>query len=515
MRGVHSADVSLNHAAVSKPIKVIVHTSFQWELLQYEICLQLLATIAQSSTEAAELIAKTNICQHLRDFLLAYGPQSQLGQWATIVLYHTTPVKVPRIEAPGFDEEKRDIKVSESLHTKLPGRKQEKNYSADTTAFFKTVLKEITNAGAQKEYNLKAFFPPDMVNTNQRNPVKIKRAYGRPLEISIRNPFCRCPQSPNKFGLGVSTQTLIQNDTLRSNKINDLSLSFLQKTHSKDKPLTDFIEPDAPFSFGRRLQANSNRLNNDSVYESLNENKYGCSKIFGTNEFQPIFTSTPKRGDISNHSRYVSQRPTDISNRCTQEHSRKIQMKRRLPRIRVAKYSDRSKIDKEIKQKSFSGRVFDAINTTCTTLVKTVKNIFNPKSPHQSEETSLSNTRNRDTMSCSYSFTNYMRKRDSLLKSNNNITNRSSNYLVDLQSKEKHDESSMEVANSCNTCNDTIELKQKLAKDDQLKQTIRKLKLGINLYGCDFKKISRTMWPKENYMTPAVLYTLYRKLITK
>nr|XP_021201415.2 uncharacterized protein LOC110384448 isoform X2 [Helicoverpa armigera] len=493
---------------------------FKRELLQYEINLQLLATIAQSSTEAVELIAKTNISQHLRDFLLVYGPQSPLGQWATIVLYRITPIKAPLIEAPIIDDEKKDdIQLSESLLTKLqPGQTKQKEYSADTTAFFKTVLKEITNAGAEKEYNLKAFFPSEfMVDTNQRNSVK--RHSGGPLQVSTRNPFCRCPQSANQISLGKTRQTLIANDSLRSNKTNELSLSFLHETHLKNKnAISDFIKPEQhrSLSFQRRLQASSSGLNKDSVYESLNENKYGCSKTFSTNEFKPTFTSTPRRQDVDNQSKYISQRPNDTSNtvgsRCTQQNSRKIQMKRRLPRMRVAKYSDRSKIDKEIKHKSFSGRVFDAINTTCTTLVKTVKNIFNPKNDtHQSEETSLSNTRNRDTISCSYSFTNYMRKRDSLL----NKTNQSRNYLVEMQSKEKHDGSSMEVTNSCDTCNNTIELKRKLAKDNQLKRTIRKLKLGINLYGCDFKKISRIMWPKESYMTPAVLYNLYRKLITK
>ncbi|XP_047040232.1 uncharacterized protein LOC124644752 [Helicoverpa zea] len=493
---------------------------FKRELLQYEISLQLLATIAQSSNEAVELIAKTNISEHLRDFLLVYGPQSPLGQWATIVLYRITPVKAQLIEAPAIDDEKKDdIQLSESLLTKLqPGQTKQKEYSADTTAFFKTVLKEITNAGAEKEYNLKAFFPSEfMVDTNQRNSVKCDSR--SPLKVSTKNLFCRCAQSANQISLGKTRQTLIANDSLRSNKTNELSLSFLHETHLKNKHvISDFIKPEQrrSLSFQRRLQASCSGLNKDSVYESLNENKYGCSKTFSTNEFKPTFTSTPRRHDVGNQSKYISQSPNDtsktIGSRCTQQNSRKIQMKRRLPRMRVAKYSDRSKIDKEIKHKSFSGRVFDAINTTCTTLVKTVKNIFNPKNDsHQSEETSLSNTGNRDNISCSYSFTNYMRKRDSVL----NKTNQSNNYSVEIQSKEKDDGSSVEVTNSCDTCNDTIELKRKLAKDNQLKRTIRKLKLGINLYGCDFKKISRIMWPKESYMTPAVLYNLYRKLITK
>ncbi|CAG4923538.1 unnamed protein product [Colias eurytheme] len=67
----------------------------------------------------------------------------------------------------------------------------------------------------------------------------------------------------------------------------------------------------------------------------------------------------------------------------------------------------------------------------------------------------------------------------------------------------------------CSTCNNTLELKEKMLFDPRLKDTVKKLKLGINLFGCNFKKISRTFWPNEKYMTPSLLYSLYRKLINK
>uniref|UniRef100_A0A2H1WW06 SFRICE_000794 n=1 Tax=Spodoptera frugiperda TaxID=7108 RepID=A0A2H1WW06_SPOFR len=51
---------------------------FQREFLQHDICLQLLATIVQSSKEAATLIVNTDICQQLRRFLQLYGPHSQV-----------------------------------------------------------------------------------------------------------------------------------------------------------------------------------------------------------------------------------------------------------------------------------------------------------------------------------------------------------------------------------------------------------------------------------------------------
>ncbi|CAH0722672.1 unnamed protein product, partial [Brenthis ino] len=103
---------------------------------------------------------------------------------------------------------------------------------------------------------------------------------------------------------------------------------------------------------------------------------------------------------------------------------------------------------------------------------------------------------------CSYSFTNYMRERDAILKSNKDNIEHSKHISVFS-------------LNDCNTCNDTIALKQKLANNSSLQQTVKRLKMGINLYGCDFKKISKAMWPQEKYMTPSVLYNLYRKLIIK
>ncbi|XP_022822104.1 uncharacterized protein LOC111353336 isoform X3 [Spodoptera litura] len=66
---------------------------FQREFLQHDICLQLLATIVQSSTVAAKLIVNTDIGQQLRSFLQRYGPPSQLGQWSTIILYHISRVE--------------------------------------------------------------------------------------------------------------------------------------------------------------------------------------------------------------------------------------------------------------------------------------------------------------------------------------------------------------------------------------------------------------------------------------
>ncbi|CAH2068768.1 unnamed protein product, partial [Iphiclides podalirius] len=127
-----------------------------------------------------------------------------------------------------------------------------------------------------------------------------------------------------------------------------------------------------------------------------------------------------------------------------------------------------------------------------------LKNVFQTKRAEKSP--AKVSTKSNDDDSCkthrANSFTSYMRKRDAYIKGD-----RSSIW----------DESQ----NECFTCNDTLSLKQKFVNDDVLKENVQRLKLGINLYGCDFKKISKTLWRNENYMTPSVLYNLYRKLILK
>ncbi|XP_050352475.1 uncharacterized protein LOC126774868 [Nymphalis io] len=168
----------------------------------------------------------------------------------------------------------------------------------------------------------------------------------------------------------------------------------------------------------------------------------------------------------------------------------------------------RTSDNKKLQNKTIGGKFIDIINGSCTTLVKSFtsfKNIFRHKEPSTSKDVSTS-TSVVSTFECN-SFTNYMRERDA----NSRHFDKKGNvaYLKREFGVEDYNFS------SCNTCDDTIALKQKLTNDATLQQTVKRLKFGINLYGCDFKKISRTMWPNEHYMTPSVLYNLYRKLIMK
>ncbi|KPI93412.1 hypothetical protein RR46_10672 [Papilio xuthus] len=154
--------------------------------------------------------------------------------------------------------------------------------------------------------------------------------------------------------------------------------------------------------------------------------------------------------------------------------------------------------DESVQRRFGASRILDVINETCTTIMKSVTNVFRSKK----REDSLSQSSNSERQSqCANSFTNYMRRRDAMLEQDS-----TNSYWNDLME---------EVQYECNTCNDTLSLRRKFSNDDFLKETVNKLKLGINLYGCNFKKISKTFWRDENYMTPTVLYNLYRKLILK
>ncbi|KAH9634145.1 hypothetical protein HF086_001347 [Spodoptera exigua] len=489
-------------------------TLFQREFLQHDMCLQLLATIVQSSSEAATFIVNTDICQQLRDFLQRYGPQSpvpsillynynfQMGQWSTIILYHTSRVEVS-LTTKKIDGDKENNKLSESFLKKLSQNRKTES-SVDTTIFFRNVMQEIMLCGAQTENNFKPF-----LSTNG-----IIKGRGSPMDTS-RAPFCEifkerkdCYVNPPEI-----TKFYSQHKSppvwprLQNKDKNELSLSFLRNQNfSKTRTTNNIVTPNRyPETTQRTLKTNVSTLRHNTVYDSLIKHNLTLSYTQEIDAFKPQFMSTPKK-EFQQGSRYQKQNDhSTYSSRSVTNH----QVKRQAKMKRVTRHLNQTKSDIEMKHKSFSGRFFDAINTSCTTLVKTVKNIFRPKKYLQEPKDDSLNRTNRNA-SCSYSFTNYMRRRDAVVKDED--TSKVEGLMI---TKEHFGDFSTDLNNSCKTCNDTITLKRKLRNDDHLKKTLRKLKLGINLYGCDFKKISRSMWPKERYMTPVVLYNLYRKLILK
>ncbi|KAF9415210.1 hypothetical protein HW555_007086 [Spodoptera exigua] len=460
-------------------------TLFQREFLQHDMCLQLLATIVQSSSEAATFIVNTDICQQLRDFLQRYGPQSPMGQWSTIILYHTSRVEVS-LTTKKIDGDKENNKLSESFLKKLSQNRKTES-SVDTTIFFRNVMQEIMLCGAQTEHNFKPFLSTNGIIKGRESPMDTSRA-----------PFCEIFKERKDCYCAPVYKIMI--------KMNYPYLFYVTKIISQTRTSNNIVTPNRyPETTQRTLQTNVSTLRHNTVYDSLIKHNLTLSYTQEIDAFNPQFMSTPKK-EFQQGSRYQKQNDhSTYSSRSATNH----QVKRQAKKKRVTRHFNQTKTDIEMKHKSFSGRFFDAINTSCTTLVKTVKNIFRPKKYLQEPKDDSLNRTNRNA-SCSYSFTNYMRRRDAVAKDED--TSKVEGLMI---TKEHFGDFSTDLNNSCKTCNDTITLKRKLRNDDHLKKTLRKLKLGINLYGCDFKKISRSMWPKERYMTPVVLYNLYRKLILK
>ncbi|CAH0600300.1 unnamed protein product [Chrysodeixis includens] len=476
---------------------------FQRDFLQLDVYLQLLATVAQSSPGAA-LIASTDICDQMQDFLRLYGPQSKLGQWATIILHHTS-----KIEACG-DTNTKPVKETNEPMKSLHGTRvlEEQNYDADcstdTARLLKNVIREIYQNGAQKDFKgAQEIFPIKMNAESQINNNQITRNLSYNTTGPNNRPTsARVVSKPSQV---VKNTRVIKNNTLHSSQAKELSFSFL-RNHNFPKPQANVRLNTADKiyrSFQSTQSAFKNNLKNDSIYQSSILIQGSHNNTTETIAFNPYFASTPKKESFEESRQSTIYRKQKL--RCQLKKRR--ENKKRL---------ERSSVVTEIKHRSISGRFFDVINESCTTLVKTVKNIFRPKSnKDETKEHSVANTSKRHASTCNYSFTNYMRKRDAILL--NECSHKSEDESVDSDSgdDENVEDFSVAMSNSCNTCNNTISLKRKLEKDQHLKKTIRKLKLGINLYGCDFKKISRAMWPQESYMTPAVLYNLYRKLIIK
>ncbi|XP_021202643.2 uncharacterized protein LOC101745421 isoform X3 [Bombyx mori] len=482
---------------------------FSRRSLQMNSCMHLLASVVETCTEAAVFVKSAGILEHVRDLLRLQGPYSQMGQWATIVLYYADLRLKEHLTDKNMNEKIKKQERSES-NDSLKNVKKQISYD-DTNLLFRSIIKEIAK-----------WQPNDEVARNKSAMWDVK------IKALEKNQSCIVPKTVNlpKYS---TTQSRTFNKNLKINKNNkhneyirhesqQLSFSFLQKrfprykfddTHlyeskNSDHKIVDNVQTTSR-NVNEQSRVNYTNIGNiqtdwmESFKSKLKGSELNQKCDLSVIDFKPIFVSTPKHSfsfnetDLrsANHSNYTHSKSTTINKRSfktkktASKHQQKISNK---------------KIDRMLKNRSLGSRLFNVINNSCTTLMKTVKNIFGSRNYERNGDES--ETSDRRVPSCSFSFTNYMRKRDAV--------------LMDVTSTEPRDPYAAGGLNSsCQTCNDTDALQHKILDDKHLQQTVKKLKMGINVYGCDFKKISKSMWPLESYMTPTVLYNLYRKLIMK
>lgn len=272
----------------------------------------------------------------------------------------------------------------------------------------------------------------------------------------------------------------------RTNKIkevnavhNETSFSFLLQQQPHETKVSERSKINRSVQATRQSISNSNqntmhsRKVQDDFLESNLLDSIVANDVPSLLDFKPIFASTPKH----------SKRNDLMTNLTISKTIKKSYQKINKRKENNMHYSKKENSRKYVKQRSISSRFFEAINESCTTFVKTVTNIFKTKKNNNKvmeQESTICTTQKSDSLdklnsSCSYSFTNYMRKRDALLSSN-----------IPTDKTGNSDERNTKF---CKTCNDTGSLKRKVDDNNYLKETVTKLKLGINLYGCDFRVI--------------------------
>ncbi|RVE50978.1 hypothetical protein evm_004387 [Chilo suppressalis] len=466
---------------------------FNRELLQHDICLHLLDMLVQNIPIESLKLLHQRVNEHLQYFKTFYGTKTRVGQWATLILYHlNTRVKgLEEKERSYFDLQNKNINKASNISDGLLLKPQ----CDETAKLIQNVITEIY------QYN---------TNIAKKNPVfrtaKALSIFDKTTKYSNanNNVFVKCTglyKSKNK-NQSRQVSRISNNDSDK-----DMTFSFLLKQPLQDSRLnvnnivnSNLQKYETTLSQKLPIQVNITESHSNINYptclnraeipkDKLNNQLYESNAL----DFKPNFVSTPKHKhrsmNLTNSSRLSRQSLKTIRKTNFRNDEFKVNGK-------MTKDMETSQMQ-SIRHRSISSRLFDAINDSCTTLVKTVKSIFKTKGSKKKVNEQVIGADH----SCSYSFTEYMRKRDA--------------GLIDGKTENTSAISESRNVENCKTCNDTRQLKRKIMSDDCLRDTIRKLKLGINLYGCDFKKISRTMWPRENYMTPEVLYNLYRKIIIK
>lgn len=281
---------------------------------------------------------------------------------------------------------------------------------------------------------------------------------------------------------------------------NDLSFSFLFKEIAPQNSV--YVKDNQPYlniskynskSMFKNIEENSRKINIKQnvarpYKNEVNENKTFFSKLRGNDsflgkaegtsiiDFDPHFVSTPKKKNITFNSRSCASR-RDLSVLTSSKVNTRSREPTRSVMYRTKRKHTNSKAkQKTLQNKSMTAKFFNIVNASCTTIVKsfnTFRNIFKSDKACEKNDSILEvNT------SCSYSFTNYMRERDAMsVEKKRSLGETENESFASIQT----------IVKNCNTCNDTNALKLKFANNASLQRTIKKLKIGINLYGCDFK----------------------------
>lgn len=244
----------------------------------------------------------------------------------------------------------------------------------------------------------------------------------------------------------------------------EISQTHLEDMHRLDHETIKVREPSI------RSRQNCTNADKACQVDRLSFSEHSCSS---NRKFSPPLKSTPKqksRRNVLKFSRNESSIPRnyrDITkNYIYSSNKQKVRNSKLNISFKRPKNSHQRTTEGTSKNTSLSTKLYKTINETCGTLYSKVKNIFSQsKNPDDS---------NISARHIKYSFTKYMRKRDAVLK-----------YSDEVQEIGAHNQ--MLVVHSCQTCNDTKLLQNKLKCNPEFKETIDKLKMGLQQYGCDFE----------------------------
>ncbi|KAL0895618.1 hypothetical protein ABMA27_011709 [Loxostege sticticalis] len=477
------------------------------ETLLNDTSMQLLSSLVQNSTPEMLAMIHETVFQNLSHITHVYGTQNGIGQWATIIWHNlNSRLKVTKGLDDRMDlnsDNDKELVHNESSVIDIGFLKPD-----DTAKLLQNVIREIHQYNTRNNAIRNIRQHSDNMKTTQQDNCNAR--------VTSDMTFLKTHWSQNKgFDRKISTNKSIKPS---DPNLNEMSFSFLEQPSRG--PNIGYLKNSKGFgSHMNTITSSHNTIcgqvetkTNDmtNLHISQRDSTLSGASVSDREdppsllEFKPIFVSTPKKVAGRSKLNHLSKSSPRFLSHGRQNTLKKVD--KTFKNLRTPKESVNPR--KDLNNRSMTSRLFHAINDSCTTFVKTVKNIFKSKKNNSVKDQSASSpaacTRNSMEPSCSYSFTDYMRRRDALL-SNETVESRP-NFGEVLET---------ENIKSCKTCNDTVSLKYKVNNDHYLKETVTKLKLGINLYGCDFKKISKAMWPRDTYMTPEVLYNLYRKLILK